>query len=395
MSTITPYKEANAPRAPWKIGGVPRAGWCCIETVFNHPTPSAKSVARVFGLTEGEAGKLREVATEETLEKIAEAFARQEAQGRGLPVTRDHASMNAQPETRAAGWIRALEADGGELWAWVEWTPWGHEMVNGGEFVHFSTEYDYAEFEREGREIFPTRLTGCTLTNEPRHVKQIPCTNSKTKNTMTEEDTKKSCAEEPEEQPVKPEITTGANSEEPQEPTAANSEPAAGEEQPEQQAENCGEPQEPTAANSEPQEEGMDLTAACQQAAAELDLPEGATPADLLEAICNLKKSNEELSEALAEANRDSAANSRTRYPHLVAANATRTPLTGGCPNSAVAVRTGNVARSIDTQAKSKADYCLNSVANAEKALGRSFTPREYSEQYARAMKDYELGINR
>lgn len=397
MANVKPYADPSSPRAPWKIGSVPRSGWCCIETVFDHLTPCPKSVARVFGLTEGDAAQLHELATEETLQKLADAFARQEGAGRGLLITRDHASMNAAPETRAAGWIRALHREGPALWAWVEWTPWGHAMVNGGEFVHFSTEYDYAEFVRTPGGISPTRLTGCTLTNEPRHPLQTPCTNSKP-NTMTEEPNTPPAEETPEAAPTVPEITAGAPGDEPQEPTAANNEPDPDEvhPDPDDQAENCDDPErEQTAANSDPAEGGLDLSAACQQAAAELDLPETATPADLLDAIRNLKKSNEELTAALAESNRTAAANSKVRYPHLVAANAARTPLTGGVPNDRVAVRTGNVARCIDSQAKSKADYCLNSVANAEKALGRRFTPREYSEQYARALKNYELGINR
>lgn len=42
--SIPAYRDKRAPRAPFKAGSVPRAGWFNIETVFNHacPEPGAR-----------------------------------------------------------------------------------------------------------------------------------------------------------------------------------------------------------------------------------------------------------------------------------------------------------------------------------------------------------------
>ena len=66
------------------------------------------------------------------------------------------------------------------LWAWIEWTPKGHQAVNEGEYVFFSTEYDYPDFEViDNRVVAPVRLAGLSVTNYPNHRGQLPMTNSR------------------------------------------------------------------------------------------------------------------------------------------------------------------------------------------------------------------------
>ena len=69
---IPAFTDKTAPRAPFKPGSVPGAAWFNIETVFCHACPNPGAMLRSHGL---------------------------------------------RPDTRAAGWIKALHADGGKLWA--------------------------------------------------------------------------------------------------------------------------------------------------------------------------------------------------------------------------------------------------------------------------------------
>lgn len=178
---------STSPHAPYTRGSVPAAGWFCIETTFRHRCPNPEGMLRAHGVEPGADplataaahGMDTELATEDTLRALAETYRSLDAGGRGLLLTRDHAGMNDAQDTRACGWIRALHAEGRRLWAYIELTPYGHAMVDAGEYTYFSTEYDYAEFTPGANGATPTRLRGCTLTNMPRHAAQVPCTNSR------------------------------------------------------------------------------------------------------------------------------------------------------------------------------------------------------------------------
>ena len=139
-------------------------------------------------------------------------------------------------------------------------------------------------------------------------------------------------------------------------------------------------------------------------AAAEiLGLPDSATPADLLEAVKTLQRSNEELCAALAEANKSASmaggtAANAVRYPRLRVLNhsiRSTATLVGATPNRAVTVSVGNGARAVNCQDKARADYCTNAVTTAERALGRALTPAEYGRAWTRANADYSRGVNR
>lgn len=418
--SIPAFTDKTAPRAPFKPGSVPGAAWFNIETVFCHACPNPGAMLRSHGLhtEEGadlwaacvEAGLDREVATPETLAALADTFRAVDAEGRGVLLTVDHAGVGERPDTRAAGWIKALHADGGKLWAWIELTPYGHGLVDSAEFAFFSTEYDYRDFKRTEAGAEPQRLAGCTLTNGPRHPAQTPCTNMKTlqaracatqdnKNMNTDTEEKK---------------TPATNTEPEDTPAAANSsgvaskgeEPATNGDTPaKEEATNTGtEPaKEPAATNDDDLQPGDDLTATIVAVAELLGLPDSAKPADLLDAVKTLQRSNEELRAALAEANKNASmsggtAASSVRYPHLRALNhGTRkaTALTGATPNREVTVSVGHGTRAVNCQDKARVDYCTNAVTTAERALGRALTPAEYGRTWAKANSDYTQGVNR
>ena len=406
---IPDFRDPNAPRAPFTLGEVPAAGWYNIECTFRHTCPNPLAILRAHGVEvkPGEDALARataegwgvELATAETLTRLAATFAAVDGAGRGLPLTRDHAGFGSDPDTRAAGWIKALHAEGSHLWAWIELTPWGHELINGGEYVYFSTEYDYAEFERVEGGASPRRLDGCTLTNSPRHTTQYPCTNMQTKNTtMNTHTTDRAATGDDEKVPA-----TNTSGTDPQEAPAtypvAGDKPAQNNGQPDEAAEatNTNQGSEEQAQN----DDSPDMEGAIIAVAELLGLPEMATPADLLGAVKNLIKSNEELQAALAEANKatpvgGAATNSmRMRFPRLTALNGSRAPLMGQKPNTTATVRVGNGTRAVNSQAKDRADYCAAAVDKRERSMGRSLTPGEYSATWQQANRDYDLGINR
>lgn len=418
--SIPAFTDKTAPRAPFKPGSVPGAAWFNIETTFCHACPNPGAMLRSHGLhaEEGadlwaacvEAGLDREVATPETLAALADTFRAVDAEGRGVLLTVDHAGVGERPDTRAAGWIKALHADGGKLWAWIELTPYGHGLVDSAEFAFFSTEYDYRDFKQTAAGAEPQRLAGCTLTNGPRHPAQTPCTNMKTlqaracatqnkKNMNTDTEEKKTPATNTE-----PEDT---------QTNSAGTEPAKGKEcaatngdtPTKEEATNTGtEPaQEPAATNDDDLQPSDDLSAALVAVAELLGLPDSAKPADLVDAVKTLQRSNDELRTALAEANKNASVNGGTaansvRYPNLRALNhGTRnaTALTGATPNREVTVSVGHGTRAVNCQDKARVDYCTNAVTTAERALGRTLTPAEYGRAWAKANSDYTQGVNR
>lgn len=367
------------------------------------------------------AGLDREVATPETLAALADTFRAVDAEGRGVLLTVDHAGVGERPDTRAAGWIKALHAEGGKLWAWIELTPYGHGLVDSAEFAFFSTEYDYRDFKRTEAGAEPQRLAGCTLTNGPRHPAQTPCTNMKTlqaracatqdnKNMNTDTEEKKTPATntEPEDtqtnsagtEPAKGKECAATNGD-----TPAQATPKGYAETGKEGATNTGteSAEEPAATNDDALQPSDDLSAALVAVAELLGLPDSAKPADLVDAVKALQRSNDELRTALAEANKNASMNGGTaansvRYPNLRALNhGTRnaTALTGATPNREVTVSVGHGTRAVNCQDKARVDYCTNAVTTAERALGRTMTPAEYGRAWAKANSDYTQGVNR
>lgn len=89
-----------------------------------------------------------------------------------VPIDTDHASERGG-STRAAGWIVDLDqrgADGEtetptELWATVEWTPHGVELVKGKEYRYISPAF--GPYRDESGEQHNDVLTSVALTNKP------------------------------------------------------------------------------------------------------------------------------------------------------------------------------------------------------------------------------------
>lgn len=76
---------------------------------------------------------------------------------------------NQYPDKKAYGWIKALEARNGGLWAQVEWSPAGRELIANKHYKYFSPYWEAMRVGMaNGKPIFePTALLSVGLTNQP------------------------------------------------------------------------------------------------------------------------------------------------------------------------------------------------------------------------------------
>ena len=141
---------------------MPGDGWFIIEAAGQHP-------ARIDGQ------RFTQNLTPEVLAQVAAAGVPAE----GLPIDRDHLSLDARNSTEALGWLRELAVCGGNLAARIEWTPPGLELIQGKIYKHFSTVYPPDAKQVAGGVYTPERLIGLALTNQPNNrTGQPPITNS-------------------------------------------------------------------------------------------------------------------------------------------------------------------------------------------------------------------------
>lgn len=101
--------------------------------------------------------------TPKTLAEIKKNF---EAKVRGIDLALDYRHDN---EDVAAAWIKSLELqdDGKSLWAEVDWTPRGKQVVQDKEFRYISPEFSFAYKDNETLKDHGPTLLGAGLTNRP------------------------------------------------------------------------------------------------------------------------------------------------------------------------------------------------------------------------------------
>ncbi|MBQ7023093.1 MAG: hypothetical protein IJN29_05895 [Akkermansia sp.] len=141
----------------------PGDGWYIIEAAGEYAT-------RV------EDTELVQQLTPEVLAAVAAAGVPAE----GLPIDRDHLSLDAENSTEAMGWVRELAMCGGNLAARIEWTSLGLPLIKGRVYKHFSTVYPPPTAEQLAAGVYePVQLIGLALTNQPNNrAGQPPITNS-------------------------------------------------------------------------------------------------------------------------------------------------------------------------------------------------------------------------
>ncbi len=152
----------------------PGDGWYIIEAAGEHTT-------RV------EDAELTQRLTPEVLAAVAAAGVPAE----GLPIDRDHLSLDSDNSTEAMGWVRELALCGGNLAARIEWTSLGLPLITGRVYKHFSTVYPPPTAEQLASGTYvPRKLIGLALTNQPNNkTGQPPITNRELPTPTTTTDT--------------------------------------------------------------------------------------------------------------------------------------------------------------------------------------------------------------
>ncbi len=177
----------------------PADGWYIIEAAGQHPT-----------VYEG-----KEVMQDLSAEVLA-AVAAAGVPAEGLPIDKDHLSLDREHSTEAVGWVRELaicedvrlrrgghnasEQDPGTngntpadkephivgLAGRIEWTALGKPLIQGRIYKHFSTVYPPDAEQMAAGTFRPSRLIGLALTNQPNNkTGQPPITNRELAPTQT------------------------------------------------------------------------------------------------------------------------------------------------------------------------------------------------------------------
>lgn len=152
----------------------PGDGWYIIEAAGEHAT-------RVDDT------ELTQQLTPDALAAVAAAGVPAE----GLPIDRDHLSLDSDNSTEAMGWVRELAMCGRNLAARIEWTSLGLPLITGRVYKHFSTVYPPPTAEQLASGTYvPHKLIGLALTNQPNNkTGQPPITNRELPTPTTTTDT--------------------------------------------------------------------------------------------------------------------------------------------------------------------------------------------------------------
>jgi len=145
-------------------GELPADGWYQIVSVGEF---------RNRGMTEGKEQDVVQVCDRGAFDAMATSFANA---GTPLLVDFEHFSHDPDKATRAAGWIKAVEAREDGLYAQIDWTNSGLSDVEGKAYRFISPEFDRAA-PLGGQRYRPVRLSGAGLTNRPALTTLKPLTN--------------------------------------------------------------------------------------------------------------------------------------------------------------------------------------------------------------------------
>ncbi len=263
----------------------PGDGWFIIEAAGRHAT------------RRGEV-EFTQNLSPEVLAGIVEAGVPAE----GLPIDRDHLSLDERNSTEALGWVRELAMCDGDLAGRIEWTPLGLPLIQGRVYKHFSSVYPPPGEQLAGGEYMPERLIGLALTNQPNNKEgQPPITNSRERVGEVRGTRLRSCGATPR-QANDPSSPIGYA--EAGEVRMENSAPAAQEWEEDEAGylwprEDFSEGEVPEEAENNKNEEP---TMYSPELLSALGLTEGATEADVLAAVQKLKQSAEVANAAVKKA---------------------------------------------------------------------------------------------
>lgn len=131
-----------------------------IALTFSESAPADKiQLFRVGSFSHPEYGSFD--ITAKLLEELKKNF---DSKIRGIDLAIDYKHDN---HDIAAGWIKELELADDALYAKVDWTPKGKQVISDKEFRYISPEFTFDYQDNESLKKFGATLLGAALTNRP------------------------------------------------------------------------------------------------------------------------------------------------------------------------------------------------------------------------------------
>jgi phage I-like protein len=154
-----------------RAGTLPEDGWYQIVPIGEFPVAATGP--------DGKPAKLMQVIDEKAVSSMAAAFANDGE----LLVDYDHASLDQDKTSEAAGWIKAVEARADGLFAQIQWTDNGNAAVLNRRFKYVSPVWNRTNCESVGAgRVRPLRMDSLALTNVPNLKGMRPLSNRATGN---------------------------------------------------------------------------------------------------------------------------------------------------------------------------------------------------------------------
>lgn len=376
------YDPASS--APYDAANAPREGWYIIEVAGESDISNPQS--RDKDRDDDPPRDCIEAITPDTLQTLARNFDPTTNGGKGLLVNRDHLCLRGDVETRAEGWVKALDADGDKLAAYIKFTPGGHNLVLNEEYWGWSTEYPHANYRHLGGNRYePTYLSGVALTNTPHHDTQpgishartlplFTSTNQKDTNMATKIQRRVTHSDDANKQlddlqtnsdDAKKDDTSCNSDEDQKDDTQTNSDPDNKDE---------------TQTNSDDGWDGI-----IDQIAAALGVGDEATGDEIVAAVVALKQDFDAL-----KASSDGTQTNSRRSPRMVHNKGAQRMDNKVIPQGDVVVHTitGKEAR-VPRKDVDIVTHCNKAIADERRTLGRNLTPGEHRRVWAAAAASF------
>ncbi len=141
----------------------PADGWYQVAPLGQHPHPKGPI----------------QVIDSEAIQAMLNRFAEDSKRPNfpGLLVDYEHFSWDPSKESRAAGWIQALQNRDDGLYAQIRWTPAADAAIKSGEYRLISPSFAPTFAPITKQQVRPLRLAGAALTNTPNIQGMVPLSN--------------------------------------------------------------------------------------------------------------------------------------------------------------------------------------------------------------------------
>jgi len=355
-------------------GACPQEGWYPIEVCGQTILPCDPSdPARKLAAGEKHAELIRP----ETLQKLVDSYNPLCNGGHGLLINDCHLHLTSAASDRAKGFIKALAAEGANLWGYLSLTPEGARDINEGYYWATSTEYPYEKYQHVGtsadgtRLWEPTLLSGLALTNTPAHQQQAGlCINKKTPTPIhTNMPTDPTTPLEDDKRRKDDDATAINNKLEDDDATATNKKP-----------------EDDTTVTNIEGAPAVDWSSFADEVATILGAPADESGDALITRLKQLKADYDALSSAAP----GTVTNCRPRFPRAVQHRHAIARNTQPSFAARVSLHIAGEKRQVDAKEHRMATHCQSSVDALALQLGRTLSPAEHSRSWDAAEINFE-----